>query len=49
MLAHWPRDRYLEFAPRYWAETRSRLDLAELALEIARLTVPLPQEKPASD
>jgi hypothetical protein len=26
VLAHWPRDRYLELAPKYWASTRARLD-----------------------
>ncbi len=42
VLAHWPRDRYLELAPKYWAQTRSRLDPAELAAEIGPLTVPPP-------
>ncbi len=42
VLAHWPRDRYLELAPRYWAQTRARLDPAELAIEIGPLTVPPP-------
>ncbi|MGC3998580.1 MAG: hypothetical protein QM767_14385 [Anaeromyxobacter sp.] len=42
VLAHWPRDRYLELAPRYWAQTRARLDPAELANEIGTLTVPPP-------
>jgi hypothetical protein len=40
VLAHWPRDRYLELAPRYWAGTRGRLDLRELEDEIGPLTVP---------
>ncbi len=31
VLAHWPRDRYLELAAKYWASTRARLDPAELA------------------
>jgi hypothetical protein len=32
VLAHWPRDRYLELAPKYWAQTRKRADLeSELA------------------
>ncbi len=39
-LAHWPRDRYLELAPKYWAQTRTRLDAGELAAEIGPLTVP---------
>lgn len=42
VLAHWPRDRYLELAPKYWAATRARLDAAELAVEIGGLTVPPP-------
>src|SRR5690606_13448607 len=51
VLAHWPRDRYLELAPKYWAATRARLDAAELAVEIGGLTVPPPlppaEEQPA--
>jgi transposase len=42
VLAHWPKDRYLELAPKYWAATRARLDQAELAAEIGPLTVPPP-------
>ena len=42
VLAHWPRDRYLELAPKYWAATRARLDARELAAEIGPLTVPPP-------
>lgn len=42
VLAHWPRDRYLELCPRYWARTRARLDARELEREIGRLTVPDP-------
>ncbi|HEY3746189.1 MAG TPA: IS66 family transposase [Gemmatimonadaceae bacterium] len=51
VLAHWPRDRHLELAPKFWAATRVRLDPAELALEIGHLTVPPPlptEEQPAS-
>ena len=40
VLGHWPRDRYLELSPRYWAATRARLDQSELAVEVGRLTVP---------
>lgn len=40
VLAHWPRDRYLELAPKYWAGTRARLDPRELADELGPLTVP---------
>jgi transposase len=40
VLVHWPRDRYLELTPRFWAKTRARLDPRELELPIGRLTVP---------
>lgn len=42
MLAHWPKERYLELTPKYWAATRARLDPAELKQEIGNLTVPPP-------
>jgi hypothetical protein len=53
VLAHWPRDRYLELAPKYWAATRARLDPRELAQEVGPLTVPpppgsTPGEQPAA-
>jgi transposase len=34
VLPFWPRDRYIELAPRYWRITRARLDPEELELEI---------------
>ncbi len=40
VMPYWPRDRYLELAPAYWACTRERLDPAELALELGHVTVP---------
>ena len=40
VLPHWPRERYLELAPKFWAATRATLDPAELAQEIGHLTVP---------
>ena len=48
VLAHWPRDRYLELCPKYWAKTRARLDTVELAVEFGPLTVPpaLPATSP---
>jgi transposase len=49
VLAHWPRDRYLELAPKYWARTRARLDPAELAAEIGPLTVPPPLPMPSGE
>jgi transposase len=46
VLVHWPRDRYLELTPRYWAQTRARLDPGELKLPLGHLTVP---EAPAKE
>ena len=49
VLPHWPRERFLELCPRDWAQTRARLDLAELELELGPLTVPPPSsEQPAT-
>jgi transposase len=49
VLAHWPRERYLELAPRYWAQTRARLDPGELAAEIGPLSVPPPPPTSAAE
>jgi hypothetical protein len=51
VLPQWPRDRYLELAPRYWLATRERLDPKQLELEVGWLTVPPPlptAEQPAA-
>ena len=42
VLAQWPRDRYLELAPKYWAATRARLEPGELLREVGPLTIPPP-------
>jgi transposase len=42
VLPHWPRDRYLELAPRYWRITRARLHRDELDREVGWLTIPDP-------
>lgn len=42
VLPHWPRDRYLELAPRYWRITRARLRTDELEQEVGWLTIPEP-------
>jgi len=42
VLPHWPRERYLELAPRYWRTTRARLDPKELDQELGPLTAPEP-------
>lgn len=44
VIPHWPRDRYLELAPKYWVTTRATLDPAQLAAELGPLDVP---SKPA--
>jgi len=49
VLGHWPRDRYIELAPKYWTKTRARLDPVELANEVGPLTIPpAPQEQSPS-
>ena len=40
VMPYWPRDRYLELAPAYWARTRARLDQTELVAELGHVTVP---------
>jgi transposase len=40
LLPYWPRDRYLELAPKYWAATRARIPSAQLDVEIGDITVP---------
>jgi transposase len=52
ILPLWPRDRYLELAPKYWAATRARLDPDEIARELGPLTVPprpSAQQQPTSE
>ncbi|HVN36013.1 MAG TPA: IS66 family transposase [Casimicrobiaceae bacterium] len=49
ILPQWPRDRYIELAPKYWAATRARIDAAQLEIEIGWITIPPPPEQaPAS-
>ena len=50
VMPYWPRDRYLELAPKYWARTRARLDSTELARPLGHVSVPvpLPPEEQAS-
>ncbi len=47
VLPHWPEDRYIELAPKYWLDTRARLVPRELAAELGWLTIP-PKEQPPS-
>jgi transposase len=50
ILPYWPRERFLELAPAYWANTRERLDPKELAAELGHITVPPPTpEQPPSN
>jgi transposase len=52
VLPYWPRERYLELAPKYWSRTVGRLDPKELDVELGHLTVPPPlaaEQKPAPD
>jgi transposase len=42
LLPHWPRDRYLELAPKYWPRVRRQLLPAELAAELGDLHIPPP-------
>ena len=42
VMPYWKRDRYLELAPKYWAETRARLDDVEMERPLGHVTVPAP-------
>lgn len=46
VLPFWPRDRYLELAPKYWADTRARIAANELEVEIGHINVPPPLPSP---
>lgn len=48
VLVHWPRERYLELAPKSWARTRARLDPVQLAAPLGELTIPPPEQSPPS-
>jgi transposase len=45
VLPYWPRDRFLELAPKYWAATRARLRDDELARPVGHITVPPASEQ----
>jgi transposase len=42
VMPYWPRDRYLELAPKYWRLTRARLREDELTLALGHISVPPP-------
>lgn len=50
VMPYWPRERYLELTPKYWARTRARIDAAELDSCVGPITVPppLPAEEKAT-
>jgi transposase len=47
LLPYWPRDRFLELAPRYWPRVRDVLIPAELAAELGDLHIPPPLDTAA--
>ena len=40
VLPYWPKDRYLELAPKFWTSTRSKLDPVEFEAWLCPFTVP---------
>jgi hypothetical protein len=42
LLPYWPRERYLELAPKYWLATRARLDPDELDMPLCSFKIPPP-------
>ncbi len=40
VLPYWPRDRYLELAPKYWPTTRAKLAPQELDAPLCSFTIP---------
>jgi transposase len=42
VLPYWPRDRYLELAPKHWRSTRARLNPLELDTPLSAFAVPPP-------
>jgi transposase/uncharacterized small protein (DUF1192 family) len=49
VLPYWPRDRYLELAPKYWHATRGRLRPEQLSTAISSFDVPPLLEPAATD
>ena len=45
VLPYWPRERYLELAPKYWQATRARLRPEEVAAHLSAFEIP-PAEAP---
>jgi len=40
VLPYWPKERYLELAPKYWPDTRAKLNPDELGAPICSFTIP---------
>jgi len=49
VLPHWPRNRYLELAPKHWQATRSRLRPEELAAPLSAFDIPAEVAAPSVD
>jgi transposase len=49
VLPHWPRQRYLELAPKHWQATRSRLRPEELAAPLSAFEIPAEVAAPSTD
>ena len=49
VLPYWPRERYLELAPKYWARTRERIPQPELELPLGPISVPASEQQPPAD
>jgi transposase len=48
LLPYWPRDRYLELAPKYWHATRGRLRPKELEVPLSAFEIPPPLDLAAA-
>jgi hypothetical protein len=40
LVPQWPRERFIELAPKHWAATRARIDSAQLDLQVGFIDVP---------
>lgn len=40
LLPYWPKQRYLELAPKHWSVTREKLDTKELEAPLGDFTIP---------
>jgi hypothetical protein len=48
IMPYWPRERYLELAPRYWRKTRASLVTKELDRAVGPITGTITEPPPAS-